>query len=133
MQDTIIDNLERIVRGCCEAAGATCSLKYEKGYPAVKNSAVETEMAAESLRAIVGQHKVIELDPLMGGEDFAYYLEKVPGSFLYAGGGNVEKGIVYGHHHPKFDVDEDSILFTAKGMLTVALDYLKMDGRYAGG
>ena len=124
VQEMIIESLNRVTKGCCDAAGATYTLDYEKGYPAVKNAKAETEMAVESLAKLFGKQAVKELDPLMGGEDFSYYLEKVPGSFLYTGGGNAEKGIVYAHHHPRFDVDEDSILYASKGMLAIALDYL---------
>ncbi|WP_456444240.1 M20 metallopeptidase family protein [Thermococcus sp.] len=43
----------------------------------------------------------------MGAEDFAYYLQRVPGAFLALGIRNEEKGIIYPHHHPRFDIDED--------------------------
>lgn len=43
----------------------------------------------------------------MPAEDFAYYLQKVPGCFMFVGAGNAEKGVCYPHHHPKFDFDED--------------------------
>ncbi|RLF91431.1 amidohydrolase [Thermococci archaeon] len=48
-----------------------------------------------------------EVRKTLGGEDFAFYLQKVPGAFIALGIRNEEKGIVYPHHHPKFDVDED--------------------------
>lgn len=49
---------------------------------------------------------VVEAEPTMGAEDFAFYLQKAPGVFIFLGIRNEEKGIVYPHHHPKFDVDE---------------------------
>ena len=48
-----------------------------------------------------------EVRKTLGGEDFAFYLQKVPGAFIALGIRNEKKGIVYPHHHPKFDVDED--------------------------
>ncbi|MFA4701172.1 M20 metallopeptidase family protein [Pyrococcus kukulkanii] len=48
-----------------------------------------------------------EVRKTLGGEDFAFYLQKVPGAFIALGIRNEEKGIVYPHHHPKFNVDED--------------------------
>ncbi|MCL2616628.1 MAG: amidohydrolase, partial [Defluviitaleaceae bacterium] len=124
LQEAMIGHIEQIIKGCCDAAGATYSFSYEKGYPAVVNHPAETDMAVESLTKLVGSEHLLELDPLMGGEDFSYYLERVPGTFLYTGGGNTEKGIVYPHHHPKFDIDEDAILYASRGLLTIALDYL---------
>ena len=44
--------------------------------------------------------------PNYGGEDFSYFLEKIPGAFFFLGIGNREKGYAYPHHHPKFQVDD---------------------------
>ena len=48
------------------------------------------------------------IDPSMGGEDFAYYLEKVPGCFFHLGVKNEEKGCIYPQHNTKFMLDEDA-------------------------
>lgn len=50
----------------------------------------------------------------MSGEDFAYYLQNVPGCFFFVGGGNPDIGAKYAHHHPKFDVDERAMLLIGK-------------------
>jgi amidohydrolase len=42
----------------------------------------------------------------MGGEDFSEFLQAVPGCFIAVGSRNASKGLVHGHHHPRFDVDE---------------------------
>ncbi len=57
----------------------------------------------------------------MGGEDFSYYLQKVPGAFFFTGAGNEQEGITYPHHHPKFTIDEESMLIAAKHLGSVAL------------
>ncbi|MCL2674230.1 MAG: amidohydrolase, partial [Defluviitaleaceae bacterium] len=127
IQEMIIRDIEKIVKACCESAGATYTFDYIKGYPAVNNDPNETAGAVESLSKIVGSDNLIETKPIMGGEDFSYYLEKVPGTFFFTGGGNVAKGIIYPHHHPKFDIDEDALLFASKGLLQIALDYLSAE------
>lgn len=68
---------------------------------------------------------VAECSPLMVGEDFAYYLEKVPGTFFITGAKNPEWDIVYPHHHPKFNFDEKAMLIAAKTLGLAALTYLK--------
>ncbi|MCG6197949.1 M20/M25/M40 family metallo-hydrolase, partial [Anoxybacillus sp. LAT_38] len=73
---------------------------YMRGYPAVINSEAETEIARQAAAAAVGWDNVERMEPTMGAEDFAYYLEKVPGSFLFVGAGNPQKGAGYPHHHP---------------------------------
>ena len=60
----------------------------------------------------------------MAGEDFSYYLQHVPGTFFFTGAGNEEKGIIYPHHHPKFDIDEEAMLVAAKCLAAVTIDYL---------
>lgn len=60
----------------------------------------------------------------MGGEDFAYYLQKKPGAFFNVGAGNKDIGAVYPHHHPKFKIDERSMLYCGEAFAALAEDYL---------
>ena len=57
---------------------------------------------------LYGEGTVVTMEPSMGGEDFAYYLEKVPGCFMYLGVKNAEKGCIYPGHNTKFTIDEDA-------------------------
>ena len=47
--------------------------------------------------------------PSMGGEDFSAYQQRAPGVFAFVGAGNVSDGIVFPHHHPRFNIDERSL------------------------
>ena len=78
------------------------------GAPPVINDAGMAKLAADCARDVVGDDMVIDhLDaPNMGGEDFAYYLEKAPGAFMFLSSSNPAKGTDVSHHNPKFDVDE---------------------------
>ena len=53
----------------------------------------------------------------MGAEDFTYYLQEKPGTFFFVGGGNDDINAIYPHHHPKFDVDEQSMLHISEVFL----------------
>lgn len=117
-------SLERIVKQVCAAFGAEGRLDYVEGYPTVVNDAHETERVTAMAREVVGADNVVTLEPMMGGEDFAYYLQKVPGSFFFVGGRNEELNATYPHHHPRFDVDERSMLVTGRIFLRATLDYL---------
>lgn len=59
------------------------------------------------------------MKPHMGMEDFAYYLQRVPGTFFWVGGKNPDKNAIYPHHHPKFDVDEQSMLIIGKMFISI--------------
>jgi metal-dependent amidase/aminoacylase/carboxypeptidase family protein len=59
---------------------------------------------------------------MSGSEDFAYYLQRIPGSMFYVGA-KPENGQVYPHHHPKFVINEDSLIIAAKAMAAVVAEY----------
>ena len=107
-------SLQRIVDQVCSAFGAEGKLDYVHGYPTVVNHPEQTALVEEVAREVVGAHNVETLAPMMGGEDFAYYLQKVPGTFFFVGGRNEALKAVYPHHHPRFDVDERSMLITGR-------------------
>ena len=60
----------------------------------------------------------------MAGEDFSCYLQKIPGMMLFVGSGNPVKGVVYPQHHPKFDIDEDSLAIGVEIMTRAAVKLL---------
>jgi len=124
VQENIIKSIEDIISANCKSFGATYKFNYEKGYPAVKNHENETKLLVNNLQKIVKDNDILEMQAVMGGEDFAYYLEKVPGTFFFTGAGNIKKGIVYPHHHPMFDIDEQSMVYAGKAMLTTVIDFL---------
>ncbi|PAE90661.1 M20 metallopeptidase family protein [Shouchella clausii] len=124
VQDQLIARMEETIKGVCEASGATYSFTYAKGYPAVVNNSKMTELLMETAASFHPAEKLHEIEPVMGGEDFSYYLQRVPGAFFFTGAGNEEKGIVYPHHHPKFDIDERAMLVAAKHLGAAALSFL---------
>ncbi len=79
------------------------------GAPPVVNDPAMAKLVADCAREVVGAEKTIDhVDaPNMGGEDFAYYLEKAPGAFIFLSSSNKEKGSDVSHHNPRFNVDED--------------------------
>ena len=61
----------------------------------------------------------------MGAEDMAFTLEKVPGCYFFVGSANNEKNLNYGHHHPKFDFDEEALPRAAALMAGAVAAFLK--------
>ena len=115
--------LKEIVAETCKTFGATAEFKYEKGYPPLVNPERMTDFVLEVTRKILGKDKVQEIDPVMGGEDFAYFLQKVPGAFLFFGMGD---GMEFPHHHPGFDLDEKALPQATLLMTSLALEFLTM-------
>ncbi len=110
VRKTIRVGLENLLSRICEAYGATYEFHYEEGYPAVLNSPQVTDIIGKAAEEILGKSVLLYPKPSMGGEDFAYYLQKIPGAFYFLGVGNQEKGISSPQHSPTYNVDEDTLL-----------------------
>jgi amidohydrolase len=95
--------LRAIVEHTAAAFGARAEIDFMRGYPVMVNHARETEFAAEVARAVSGL-ETRSVDPLMGGEDFAYMLEERPGAYILVGNGDTAMV-----HHPAYDFDDEVI------------------------
>lgn len=124
VRDLIEGEIQRVVEGEATASGATYEFTYERGYDALYNHPAETQFAVQAIGNALGDDLLVTGDPSMGGEDFAYYLQKVPGTFFFTGAGNADLGADYPHHHPKFDIDERAMLLASKALTAIAVQYL---------
>ncbi|MHA6259109.1 M20 metallopeptidase family protein [Sporosarcina sp. CAU 1771] len=122
--DEIEGEITTIVNGICSAFHATSEIEYVRGYPAVYNHIEETKQFVETIKEHIGEETLIEIDPMMGGEDFAYYVKEKPGMFFMTGARNEELGASYPHHHPKFDFDEQAMVNAGKGLISLVHHYL---------
>lgn len=117
--------LRRIVSGIEAEFGVKCELTYTSDYPPLYNDPVMTAMVKESLENADDPDikEVVEYPQLSPSDDFAYYLEKIPGCYFYIG--CTPKGVEkpYFNHHPKFDIDEDALIVAAKSVGSVVCQY----------
>ncbi|MEW9697846.1 M20 family metallopeptidase [Paenibacillus sp. SI8] len=124
LQKDVKARMERMVDSTCNMFQATYGFDYKMGYPPVVNDANEAERFFKVGTSLFGEAFVHESPLIMAGEDFSYYLHHRPGCYMFVGAGNVEAGIIHPHHHPKFDIDERSMLNAARLLLGMALDYM---------
>ncbi|EHZ4947498.1 amidohydrolase [Listeria monocytogenes] len=129
-RDKMDAEIHRIVAGMEAMFGVTVELTYTNDYPPLYNDPAVTEQVVASLQKDVGEYLtgISEYDMLSGSEDFAYYLQKIPGVFFYIGAKPKNTSNAYFNHHPKFDIDEDALLVAAKSVADVVLDYYKLNG-----
>lgn len=106
----VFDRIEQIASGICKAYGASFTLEKLLGYPPVINDPGVARLAFAATREVLGENGAFEMEPVMVGEDFSYFAQQAPGAFLFIGIGNPAKGVIYPHHHPKFDMDEDALV-----------------------
>ncbi len=119
-QDRMEQDIERIARATCEAQGATMTLRYERRYPALVNSAAETDIAAAAAARVVGADKVtLGADPLMGSEDFAYMLQARPGCYVWLGNGSEGGPGGCAVHNPRYDFNDDIAVIGASYWATL--------------
>lgn len=129
-RDKMDAEIHRIVAAIEAMFGVTVELTYTNDYPPLYNDPAVTEQVVASLQKGVGEYLtgISEYDMLSGSEDFAYYLQKIPGVFFYIGAKPKNTSNAYFNHHPKFDIDEDALLVAAKSVADVVLDYYKLNG-----
>ena len=116
--------MERIVNGITSAFGATFDFRYERGYRPVVNDPDLTARLTNLVEREFGAGTLQPLRPSMGGEDFSAYQQKAPGVFAFVGAGNVEAGITFPHHHPRFQIDERSLDLGLRYLLLATVDLL---------
>ena len=104
----MMTHIETTIDGICRASGASFTIQSDDGYPAIINSAPETEMVRTAVKTYTN-FALTEGEANFGGEDFSYYLHKIPGCMFKVGVRNPEKGLVFAQHHPLFDGDEQGL------------------------
>jgi amidohydrolase len=117
--------LTKLIQGVAESFGATAEVQYDLGYPTVINDEEMTEFARRSAEEMLGAANVTLIkEPKMGGEDFAFFLQKAPGTFYQLGVRNEARGIVHPTHTHLFDIDEEALTIGAAVHAKLALDFL---------
>ena len=106
----------------CGVCGCTADVEVRPGYPAVVNDPGATRNLRDAAGRVLGTDRIVETAPLAAAEDFAYFLEQVPGAFALLGAGNVERGIVAPHHSPAFDIDESVLPLGARILAELATE-----------
>ena len=115
------ERIERVLRGVCEASGATYEFEYLWRYPVTSNDAAQTEYARSVAEREFGSERVITSEKHMGAEDFSFFAEKIPACYFVVGcHGNDRSG--FPHHHGKFDIDEAALETGVRIMTALGLD-----------
>ncbi|WP_151735188.1 amidohydrolase [Paenibacillus tengchongensis] len=109
----IPEQMTRIIEGIAAAAGAEAELHWYPGPAATINHAEWADFTKEV--AAAAGYEVRDIPPQMGGEDFSFYLQQIPGAFV-----NIGAGPAYPLHHPQFDVDEAAIEPAARYFASLA-------------
>ncbi len=123
VRDKVEQRMEEILAGITKAGGGSYVLDYERGTPPTINDPELSVRVAPFLEQTVGATNVSVIEPTMGGEDFAYFANEVPGFYFRLGvvKPGTESG---GHHTPNFMADDDSVPVGMRAMVNLVLGYL---------
>ncbi len=119
--------IQRIAQDTASAYRAKATLEYTFGTPVVINDATCSQLAKESLSKI--DAKSITMEKITCAEDFAEYLNLVPGVLALVGVKNESKGACFPQHHPKYTVDEDALEIGSALYAQYAQDFLANSSR----
>jgi amidohydrolase len=124
MRERVRTAVERIVAGITQAHAAGYRFEYVEGYLPVDNDPELAARVAASAARALGSEAVVEIDPIMGGDDFSVYQREAPGVYFMVGARSEEAGATFPHHHPRFTIDERSMENAIAVFVEVSRDLL---------
>lgn len=124
MRDFLVERMGAIASGICAAHGATAELRFTQGVPPTINAASGAELMHKAAAATVGPESIIQITPMMVGEDMSEFLNRAPGCFVLLGAWDQDKPINSPHHNAAFDWDERALSTGAALLANAAIAYL---------
>jgi amidohydrolase len=127
VREELKSRIEQVIHGIADSFGMKYQFNFEYGYPVLFNDQEMSKLVASSCAKRIGEENVKVLEPSMGGEDFAYYLQKVPGCLFRLGIRNEEKGIIHPNHSSLFDIDEKVLPFGVEMFVRIIDHFLNLE------
>ena len=123
IRDLVERRFGEVSRAAAAVHGCQADAKYIRGYPVTHNDVRETERFERIARSALGDSRVKPFErPVMGGEDFSYYAERVPSCFFMLGLLNAGQANMPSLHHPRFDFNDDAIATGVELFCRLALE-----------
>jgi amidohydrolase len=104
-----MEELEKTVKGVTQGMGAGYKLKYIHGYPTTRNDPGMTAYVQRIAGDLLGEENAKPCKPTLGGEDFSFFLQKIPGAMFFLGVHDPAAGAPIMNHDPRFNPDERAI------------------------
>ena len=124
VRDFLVERMRVVAEGICAAHGAQAELSFTEGVPPTINSADGAALMREVAQTVVGADNVIQIAPMMVGEDMSEFLNRAPGCFVLVGAWDTDQPINSPHHSPTFDWDERALATGAALLANAAVRYL---------
>jgi len=122
VRERVVSRFNEIVGKTAEAMGCQVEIDVNPLAPAVINDQQISAMLQKVVDRVLPDDTLSIDERTMGSEDMAFLMQDLPGCFIFVGSANSEKGLDYSHHHPKFDIDEESLPRGAALLAAAAVD-----------
>ena len=120
IRDLIEERIREIATGIAAAMGCTAEVTIRHFTEAVANHPEVSERVRGAFRRLGHPESNFFYERTMGSEDVGLFMDDIPGMYFFVGSANAERGLNFGHHHPRFDFDED-VLPLAVSLLSAAI------------
>ncbi|MBM2659270.1 amidohydrolase [Staphylococcus pseudoxylosus] len=126
LEQFMYEEIEKVAKSVAVGFDITYDLDYQFGYPVLYNHPDQTQAVTDILSTSQGDYfkHLVEIPAVSGSEDFAYYLKEIPGTFFIVGCKPEHIEDPYMNHHPKFEVNENALLVSAKSLGEIAINRL---------
>ena len=126
VKEAMPELIKKVLKGVTDMWGGRFEMEIGKSYPSLFCDKRVVNVIQKAASRVVGEENVIgDYPPTMGGEDFAFFTQKVPGAMFRLGGGGPD--YKYTLHHPKFDFNEDALVIGSAVMAEGVLELLEED------
>lgn len=124
VQDMVIERFESIIQHVADAMCCAADITYRHVLPALVNDATVAARLRSGFREIEPDMSILDDLRTMGSEDMSRFLAAVPGVYFFVGSANSDKGLDFPHHHPRFDIDEQTLVNGASLLVAAVADYV---------
>ncbi len=123
--DLVERRLKEIVVSIAEAMGCKAEISIQQVTYPVDNDQDMAKLMVNVIKSVDQNAKITTTFQTMGSEDFSFMMTDIPGCFIFVGSANPKKGLDFGHHHPKFNIDEACLPFAAAVLAQGAIEILE--------
>jgi len=124
VRQRVVERFEQIARGIGEGMGCRVEVEIRRITPALVNNESMTAKVQETARGLLSEADLDTAYQTMTAEDMAFMQEKIPGCYFFVGSNDKSRHLDYGHHHPKFDFNEEALIRGSALMAAAAIDIL---------
>ena len=123
-RELMAKRLVEIADGVAQTMRAQVEVEVTFGVPPTVNDPAMTEIVKAAAGEVVGSENAVDGDLMVVSEDMSEFLDRVPGCFYFVGSRNVDRGLIWGHHHARFDIDEEAMAIGVETMTRTVLKFL---------